>query len=170
MNSLWQIIICGGTVSKIVPPSQMFCFGFHLLKELTTMWDGCDKSCLQRTGNYGGLPVAYVRWERAGNTQILKIVWKDNFEASESVALWKNADHVSFIFLSLQGKSDLKYACMIMRFKIFSIFWRGFGIHIHVWLVPLLFTKLLAHLIDYSLIRNKKVREARKKTKILHFY
>ena len=38
-----------------------------------------------------------------GNAQIPKIVWKDNFEASESVALWRNADHVGAYLLSLQG-------------------------------------------------------------------
>ena len=92
------------TVSKIVSPSQMFFFGFHLLKELTTMYrDGWQILLAEDQG----IVEAYL-WlmsdEREdGNAQIPKIVWKDNFEASESVALWRNADHVGAYLLSLQG-------------------------------------------------------------------
>ena len=106
-----------------MPPSQVFIFGFRLLKELTTMYrDGWQVLFAEDQG----IVEAYLwlmsdEWED-GNTQIPKIVWKDNFEASENVALWRNADHVGTYLLSLQGKSDLKYPCMIMRLKIFSIF------------------------------------------------
>ena len=66
----------------------MFFFGFHLLKELTTMYrDGWQ----------------ILLAEDQANAQIPKIDWKDNFEASESVALWINADHVGAYLLSLQG-------------------------------------------------------------------
>ena len=166
MNS-WQIIICGEVLS----------LGLCLLARCSFLDSICWKNWPQCRDGWQilfaedqGIAEACL-WlmsdeREAGNTQIPKIVWKDNFEASESVALWRNADHVGTYFLSLQGKSDLKYACMIMRLKIFSIFWRGFGgyTYMYGW-VPLLFTWNYHNmLIDYSLIWNKKLK-ARKKNK-----
>lgn len=75
-NYLWW-----STVSKIVYLSQMFCFGFHLLKE---NWshnvEMDDKSFAEDQGIAEACTVAYVRWERGWKYTNTKDCLKDNLK------------------------------------------------------------------------------------------
>ena len=77
-----------------------------------------------------------------GNIQISKIVWKDNFEASGRVALWRNTDHVDIYLFSLWGKVWF-YICMQdHQIKKILHFYYFYGLYLNL---LFLFPSLLGH-------------------------